>query len=169
MEYNFWLIFVTALVPMVLGFIWYNPAVFGKAWMAASGMTEEKMKGGNIAKIFGLSFLLSCMLAFIMTGLVIHQVHIQSVFFHEWDALHDATSELGQWYQDAVNRMGRAQMSFKHGAFHGFFIGLFVVLPVFGTNALFERKSFKYVAVNAGYWIVCLSIMGGILCQWYIK
>ena len=34
-----------------------------------------------------------------------------------------------------------------------------------GTNALFERKGFRYIAVNAGYWILTLMIMGGIICQ----
>jgi hypothetical protein len=34
------------------------------------------------------------------------------------------------------------------------------------TNALFERKGYKYVLVNAGYWIVCLGIMGGIVAAW---
>jgi hypothetical protein len=31
---------------------------------------------------------------------------------------------------------------------------------------MFEKKSVKYVAINAGYWIVTLAIMGGIICQW---
>ncbi|WP_308224826.1 DUF1761 domain-containing protein [Flavobacterium sp. J372] len=36
-------------------------------------------------------------------------------------------------------------------------------------NALFERKSAKYVLINAGYFIVSLAIMGGIICQWGTK
>ena len=35
---------------------------------------------------------------------------------------------------------------------------------VIGINALFERKGFKYIAINAGYWILCLGLMGGVLC-----
>jgi hypothetical protein len=34
------------------------------------------------------------------------------------------------------------------------------------TNGLFERKKVKYGFVNAGYWIITLSLMGGILFQW---
>jgi hypothetical protein len=29
-----------ALIPTVIGFLWYNPKVFGNAWMAAADMTE---------------------------------------------------------------------------------------------------------------------------------
>ncbi len=56
--------------------------------------------------------------------------------------------------------------TFKHGAFYGVLTGAFLVFPILGTIALFERKSVKYVAINAGCWIVTLALKGGILCQW---
>jgi len=43
----------------LIGGLWYSPAVFGKAWMRENGFTEESMKGGNMIKIFGLTFLLA--------------------------------------------------------------------------------------------------------------
>ncbi|WP_410479478.1 DUF1761 domain-containing protein [Polaribacter sp. HL-MS24] len=43
---------------------------------------------------------------------------------------------------------------------------IFFILPVVSIIALFERKSFKYVALNVGYWMVTLAIMGGIVCKW---
>ena len=43
-----------ALIPTVIGFIWYNPKVFGNDWMAAADMTEEKMKGANMALSFSV-------------------------------------------------------------------------------------------------------------------
>jgi len=49
MEMNVYAILVAAIVPMVLGFIWYNPILFGNVWMRESGITEEKMKSGNMA------------------------------------------------------------------------------------------------------------------------
>jgi hypothetical protein len=42
--------------------------------------------------------------------------------------------------------------------------GLLLVLPVMGTNALFEGKGFKYIAINCGYWTITLALMGGIIC-----
>ena len=71
---NFPILVLAALVPMIIGFIWYNPKVFGNAWMKAAGMTDEQVKGGNMAKIFGLALLFAIMLALAMPGLVIHQM-----------------------------------------------------------------------------------------------
>jgi hypothetical protein len=43
--------------------------------------------------------------------------------------------------------------------------GLTLALPIIGINALFERRGFKYIAINVGYWVVSMAIMGGIICQ----
>jgi hypothetical protein len=75
-------------------------------------------------------------------------------------------SEGAKYFKDFMSKHGSNFRTFKHGMFHGIMAGLFFVLPVMGTNALFERKGFKYIAVNCGYWILCLGIMGGIICQW---
>ena len=56
--------------------------------------------------------------------------------------------------------------TFEHGALHGMMGGLFIVLPIMGTNNLFERRSFKLTLINTGYWTITLALMGGVLCQW---
>mgnify|MGYP001793796154 CR=1 FL=1 len=61
---------------------------------------------------------------------------------------------------------GTAYRTFKHGMLHGFLAGLFLALPIIGTNALFEKRSWKYTLISGGFWIVCFSIMGGIICAW---
>ena len=43
---------------------------------------------------------------------------------------------------------GDAFRTFKHGALHGTIAGIFIALPIIGTNALFERKSAKYIFIN---------------------
>jgi len=65
-----------------------------------------------------------------------------------------------------MERFGTEFRTFKHGALHGVIAGLFIVLPVLGTNALFERKGWKYILINVGYWTLTLALMGGIICQW---
>jgi hypothetical protein len=67
---------------------------------------------------------------------------------------------------DFMAKYGNEFRTFKHGAFHGLMYGLFFVLPVIGTNGLFERKSWKYIFINVGYWTVSLMLMGGIICAW---
>lgn len=46
------------------------------------------------------------------------------------------------------------------------FTGLFFVLPITAINSLFEQKSWKYILVTSGYWMVSLTIMGAIICGW---
>lgn len=59
MQLNYLAILVSALSTFLIGGLWYSPAAFGKAWMRENGFTEESMKGGNMLKIFGVSFLLA--------------------------------------------------------------------------------------------------------------
>ena len=69
-------------------------------------------------------------------------------------------------YQAFMDDYGSSFRTFKHGALHGLLAGLFLVLPIVGTNGLFERKSWKYILINTGYWTVALIIMGAIICGW---
>ncbi|MEJ1239642.1 DUF1761 domain-containing protein [Chryseolinea sp. T2] len=61
--FNIWAVLVAALSTFLIGGLWYSPALFGKAWMRENGFTEESMKGANMAKIFGLAFLLGIIAA----------------------------------------------------------------------------------------------------------
>ncbi|TGV03712.1 DUF1761 domain-containing protein [Flavivirga rizhaonensis] len=156
---NFPAIIVAAVSALVVGFIWYNPKVFGNAWMKAAGMTDEQVKGGNMAKIFGLALLFAFLLATALPGIVIHQMGVFSLIGG------DPSVALPS-YDAIMNDYGDAFRTFKHGALHGVFTGIFIALPIIGTNALFERKSAKYIFINSGYWIVTLGVMGAIICGW---
>ncbi|MCB9185725.1 MAG: DUF1761 domain-containing protein [Flavobacteriales bacterium] len=156
---NFPVILGAALIPTIIGFIWYNPKVFGNAWMKASGVTEDMIKTGNMPVIFGVSLLLSVMLSISMISIVIHQIGVQALFQGDTDPANLAALET---FMDAYGDRFR---SFGHGALHGTIAGIFFVLPVLGTNALFERKGFKYIAINASYWTLTLALMGGVICQ----
>lgn len=62
-ELNIWAVLVAALSTFLIGGLWYSPAVFGKSWMRENGFTEESLRGGNMAKIFGLAFFLGLIAA----------------------------------------------------------------------------------------------------------
>ncbi|MEY3417230.1 MAG: hypothetical protein RL060_1342 [Bacteroidota bacterium] len=160
---NIIIVLAAALIPMVFGFIWYNPKVMGNVWMKAAGLEEEKMKEANMPLIFGLSFLFSFFLAFAMQFMVIHQFHLGSILLGE-EGLNDPNSALGLYVKAFMENYGDNYRTFKHGAFHGFLGGFTLALPMIGTNALFERKGWKYIAVNVGYWTICMTLMGGIIC-----
>ena len=165
MHINFIAVAIAALIPMILGFVWYNPKVFGNAWMIASGMTPEKAKNTNMALVFGISFVLALMLSMGLQFMVIHQFHVSSLFFKQ--PITDSSTEMGALYKTIMDQFGTSFRTFKHGVFHGVIGGIMTVVPVLGTNAMFEGKGFKYIAINCGYWIVCLGLMGGILSAFY--
>jgi hypothetical protein len=160
---NFLIIFLAALVPMAMGFIWYHPKVFGAAWMNAAGMTEDKIKGANMAKIFGLAFVLSFLLAFALQFVVIHQFGFYSILVNE-PGFGDPNSDVGMMIRDFMGKYEHNFRTFKHGAFHGTLMGITVALPIVGIHALFERKSGKYIMINVGYLTVAMALMGGIIC-----
>jgi hypothetical protein len=57
-------IIVATLAGFLIGGLWYSPVLFAKAWMRESGVTDEKMKTGSMAKIFGFAFLWTFVMAF---------------------------------------------------------------------------------------------------------
>lgn len=159
MTINWLAMLVATLVTLPVGFIWYNKKVFGTVWMRESGVTEESAKNANMLKVFGLTLLFSFMLAFFLPPIVIHQVGaLQLTGGDEAAALPS--------YHAFIKDYAHSFRTFKHGALHGAMAGIFLILPAMGINAQFERKSWKYVLINAGYFIVCLGLMGGILCAW---
>lgn len=161
MDFNFPAIMVAAAVPIILGFLWYNPKVFGIAWMRASGMTEEKMKSANMIAIFGVSFLLSILLSVFTHVLTVHQFGAVQMIGGDPNLEGILPS-----YHAFMDDYGSAFRTYKHGALHGFLSGIFLVLPIIGINGLFERQSWKHILINAGYWTLTLTIMCAIICGW---
>jgi len=168
MEINWLSIIVAALIPLLVGFVWYNPKTFGTAWMKSAGMTEESMQGANMAVIFGSTFVLGLLLAMGIGGLATHDGFVQGALYYVTGGeVPAAGSEAETWWSYYLNNLAADNHTFKHGAFHGFmFGGFFISLPVLAINALFERKSWKYILINAGFWIVCCTLMGGLLAAW---
>lgn len=159
MEINFLALLAAAVSALIIGAIWYNPKVFGTAWMKAADMTEEKMQGANMAKIFILAFIFAFLLAFALQFLTIHQTGALGMVGGD-------PSLAKPSFEAFMADYGTVFRTFKHGALHGTIAGIFIALPILGTNALFERKGAKYIFINAGYWIVTMAIMGGIVCGW---
>lgn len=163
MEINFYIFFLAALVPLVIGFVWYGP-LFGNIWMKEMQFTKESLAGKNMALTFVLCYVFSVLIAFLLQYLVIHQSGVFSTLLESGST--ELQGETLVYFEDFMTKYGNNYRTFKHGVLHGTMSGFFFVLPILSIIAMFERKSVKYVAINAGYWIVTLAIMGGILCQW---
>ena len=164
---NYAVVFLTALIPLFVGFIYYNEKTFGKAWMTASGMTSERARSNNMIKVFSLTYLLSVFIATILMAVTIHQTHLFSILANE-PGLKDPNSEIGKFFADFMAKYGNNFRTFKHGVFHGVIFTIMLIMPVIGINAIFERRSFKYVALHIGFWLISIGLMGGCICQ-FIK
>jgi MFS family permease len=132
-----WLAVIAAvLVGFPIGFLWYGP-LFGKQWMASVGLDEEKIEeNSNMVKVFGVTLVFEFIMA---TCLALF-------FFGD-----PATADM---------------ITASSGAFYGFLTGFGWVAMAIGVSAMFEQRSFTYVAIVGGYWVVIFTLMGLILGAW---
>ncbi|MEO8461416.1 MAG: DUF1761 domain-containing protein [Dokdonella sp.] len=64
-QVNFLAIITAAIAAFVLGGLWYSPLLFGKVWQREVGLSDEDMKRGNMARIFGTALILSLIASFV--------------------------------------------------------------------------------------------------------
>jgi hypothetical protein len=146
MEINFLAIILAAFSTLLVGFVWYHPKVFGTIWMKEANLTEGKMKDSNMVFIFCMAVFYAFLIGITLQFLTIHQWGAVSMVGGD---IATAKASYGVFMAD----YGTAFRTFKHGVLHGFMAGLFMALPIIGTNALFERKSWRYTLINGGFWI----------------
>ena len=117
---------------LVVGAVWYNPKVFGTAWMDELGITEADAQNKNMVATFAIAFIITAYMAYEM-----------------------------KW----VNHPDEKFSAFIHGMYHGVrHIGVFAIGAVI-INSLFEGRSPKLIAINAGYWFVVFGLIGGMLAS----
>jgi hypothetical protein len=162
MEINWIIVLATGLIPVLIGFVWYHPSLFGNVWAKEAGVSEADLQNFNVVKVMGLALVFGMMLAVFLTTVVIHQMGVMGSL--SVPEMQQEGSEVSLYFKDYMSRYGRNFRSFGHGVLHGVMAGLLILLPVIGTNALFERKSWKYILLNVGFWTICSALMGGIIC-----
>jgi len=65
-----WLgVLVAAVLPFVLGVLWYGP-LFGRVWMRAAGVSQARLDEANMARVFALAFLLLLVQAVLLSLLM---------------------------------------------------------------------------------------------------
>ncbi len=127
---NWLAIVVAALAGFLLGAIWYG-ALFGNAWMAATGITKERAGQAGKTRIYGTTLLINLVIALSLAMFI------------------GPTATLSA------------------GLFAGFMAGFTYVAAALGMIYLFELRSFKLWAINAGYQVLMFSVMGAILGAWH--
>lgn len=162
MPTNFWIFFITALIPLIIGAIWYSPKIMGNTWMKVNGFKEEDMQGANMAVIFGLSYLFGIFISLGLSGIVIHQTNVYQMMMPDVMVVGSAAETQ---FNDLMAQFGTYHRSLFHGAIHGVFFCVLIVLPLLAINAMFERRGWKYIMVHFGYWMITLILISAILCE----
>lgn len=134
---NIWAVLVCAVATMVVGFLWYSPALFANPWMVLMGYDpNDKAKIAEMQKSAGPSYAMS-MVASILSAFVLGKL---------------------------ISVSGSA--SALDGLKIGLVVWLGFVTTVQFTNALFSRQRNKLYMINTGYQLVCYVAMGAILGAW---
>lgn len=135
---NYAAVVVAAVVSMVLGSLWYGP-LFGKMWMAFSGITPGQIdaaKKAGMAKSYALAFVGSLLMAYVLA----HALLFASSYLKVSGIVPGLTSGFWNWL--------------------GF------VAPVTLGTVLWEGKSWKLWFLSNSYYLVSLQLMGAILSLW---
>ncbi|MEP7196314.1 MAG: DUF1761 domain-containing protein [Saprospiraceae bacterium] len=164
MQVNWLIIFVAGLIPVVFGYLWYHPKVFGNLWQTELGLSEDKMKGGNMGLMMLSMYVFSFIVAFMLQPIVMHQWGLFSLLENQ-PGMHDSPPSNPEWIA-MMAKYGTNFRSFGHGVLHGTVLGLFIILPIVRIIFMFEKRSWKYTFVTAGFWIISLALMGGFICQY---
>jgi surface polysaccharide O-acyltransferase-like enzyme len=134
---NLWAVLVSALATMVVGFVWYSPALFARPWTILMGYDpNDKAKMAEMQKSAGPSYMMS-LVASLMSALVLGKI---------------------------IEVSGTAGA--VDGLKIGLVVWLGFVTTVQFTNALFSRQPNKLYMINTGYQAVCYVAMGAILGAW---
>lgn len=56
-------ILAAAAISFLIGGVWYSPILFAKRWQQLTGLSDERLKQGSMARIFGLAFVCSLVMA----------------------------------------------------------------------------------------------------------
>ncbi len=62
---HFFALLVAAAAKMLIGALWYSPALFLNTWLRVSGITEEQLKAGMV-RALAIEFAGSLIMAFVL-------------------------------------------------------------------------------------------------------
>ena len=69
---NFLAVVAAAIANMVIGAIWYSPAVFGKMWMKSAGISQKDVEAQKKAmqKVYGFAFVGALIMAYVFAIII---------------------------------------------------------------------------------------------------
>jgi hypothetical protein len=140
-EINYLAVLVAAIAAMVIGGLWYGP-LFGKLWAEGMGWDpNNKELMDKIKKSAGPAYFQQFIGTLLMSYVLAHVL---------W-AFRTSIPDL---------------QGVSAGIQGGFWMWLGFILPVKYGDKLWNNKGFKHVAIDLGYYLVLLIVMGIILASW---
>lgn len=161
---NWIVIFTAGIIPLLVGAIYYHPKVLGKAAKRAAGLDPDAPDAGHHPKVYVFALLLGVLLAIFMVPIVIHASHIFSIVAQQGGGPAEPNSPAAQDALAFFAKYGGNFRTFGHGIFHGVLTLVFGAWPLLAIHAMFERRSWRYIAVHLGYWAIVLTLLGGVIC-----
>jgi len=121
---NWFAVIVAALSNFLIGGLWYSPLLFGKVWMKENNFSDDDLKKGNMAKIFGITFLFSIVMAFNL-GMFLHDANTTT----SWGAIAGFLAGFG-WVAMSIFSIGQFERkSAKYMLIHGGYVTIsFIVM-----------------------------------------
>lgn len=140
MAVNYWAVLLCGVAAMVVGTLWYGP-LFGKQWMAMTGMTEAEVEAAkkdpsSMYRSYGVMFVGALVMAFVLSrGIAFGNAYLGSAT--------TATALISAFW---------------------FWAGF--VAPVMLSPVLWEKKPWTFWALTSGYYLVSMLVMAVILSIW---
>lgn len=63
---NHWAVMICAIANLVVGAIWYSPALFYNAWKKENNLTDKDFENVNMGKMYVISFMLAVVMSYNM-------------------------------------------------------------------------------------------------------
>lgn len=137
-EVNYISVLAAAIAYMILGFLWYSPALLGKPWMKLRGLSSSDLKAeqAKMGPLYGLTFVIS-----LLTAYVLYHVMAMSLAFFGMDRV-------------------------STGLISGFWMWLGFVMPTQTGNAIFgsdNKNKWKLLGIDTIYQLVGIMLMGAVM------
>ncbi len=140
MAVNYWAVLACGAMGMLMGFVWYGP-LFGKQWMALTGMTRADMEAAqkNPSKMYrsyAIAFAGALVMAFVLSrGIAFGNAYLGS------------------------SGVPAALIS-------AFWFWAGFVAPVLLGPVLWEKKPLRFWMISAGYYLASMLVMAVIISVW---
>src|SRR5260221_5393038 len=133
---NYLAIIVAAIVNVIIGSLWYSPALFAKPWAKAAGMKKEDMEKGYK---MGASMYVAPLITALISSFIL------------------------AWFIKALNVM--SLMSGLQIGFLGW-LGFTTTAQVLNSWVFSGGKPKELYIINTTYHLVVFCVMGAILGAW---